>query len=146
MTTMAQLSKGAAKLREQMNIRFPKRDTKSDGWIGDPAHAARKSDHNPDRNGIVHAIDLDADFGDPKKDLAQVLAEQLAAHAKGGSKSGKRVSYIIYNRQKWSAKSAWKPRKYTGSNPHTGHVHVSVTTASDSNGSAWPLPIFRKAK
>ena len=143
---MATLSKGAAKLREQMNVRFPKRDTRSDGWIGDPAHAARKSDHNPDRNGIVHAVDLDAEFGDPKKDMAQVLAEQLAAHAKSGSKSGKRVKYVMYNRQIWSAKNGWKPRKYTGSNPHTGHVHVSVTTASDTDGSAWPLPIFRKAK
>ena len=143
---MARLSKGAAKLREQMNVRFPKRDTRSDGWIGDPAHSSRVSDHNPDRNGIVHAIDLDADFGDPKKDMAQVLAEQLAAHARGGSKSGQRVKYVIYNRQIWSANSGWKPRRYTGSNPHTSHVHVSVTTASDTNGAAWPLPIFRKAK
>lgn len=143
---MARLSKGAAKLREQMNICFPKRDTRSDGWIGDPAHSSRVSDHNPDRNGIVHAIDLDADFGNPREDMAQVLAEQLAAHARRGSKSGQRVKYIIYNQQKWSAKDGWKPRRYTGSNPHTSHVHVSVTTASDTNGAAWPLPIFRKAK
>ena len=145
---MATLSRGAARLRTQMNQTFPKRDTRSDGWAASAAHSKQnpKSDHEPDRNGIVHAIDLDADFGDPKKDMAQVLAEQLAAHAKGGSKSGKRVKYVIYNRQIWSAKSGWKPRKYIGSNPHTGHVHVSVTTASDTDGSAWPLPIFRKAK
>lgn len=143
---MATLSRGAARLRTQMNQTFPKRDTRSDGWLGDKAHSSRVSDHNPDRNGIVHAVDLDADFGDPRKDMAQLLAEQLAVHAKGGSKSGKRVKYVIYNRQIWSAKSGWKARKYTGSNPHTTHVHVSVTTASDSDGSAWSLPIFRKAK
>lgn len=145
---MPRLSKGAAKLREQMNRTFPKRDTRSDGWLASKAHSLRnpRSDHEPDRNGIVHAIDLDADFGNPREDMALELARQLAAHAAGGSKSGKRVKYVIYQGRIWSARSGWKPRRYTGSNPHNTHVHVSVTNASDTDGSAWPLPIFRKAK
>lgn len=142
---MPTLSKGAARLRQHMNETFSRRDTRSDGWLGDQAHASRTSDHNPDKNGIVHAIDIDADFGNPKLDKAQQLAEQLAAHAAGGSKSGRRVKYVIYNRQIWSAKNGWKPRRYTGANPHTSHVHVSVTPESDVNGAAWPLPIFRKS-
>lgn len=143
---MPTLSKGAARLRQHMNETFSRRDTRSDGWVADKAHMrGGVSDHIPDKNGIVHAIDIDADFGNPKQDNAQELAEQLAAHAAGGSKSGRRVKYVIYNRQIWSAKSGWKPRRYTGSNPHTSHVHVSVTPESDVNGAAWPLPIFRKS-
>lgn len=143
---MATLSKGAAKLREQMNRTFPKRDTRSDGWVADAAHMrGGVSDHIPDKRGIVHAVDIDADFGNPKLDLAQDLAEQLAAHAKGGSKSGRRLKYVIYNGKIWSAKNGWQPFRYSGKNPHTGHVHVSVTPESDVNGAAWPLPIFRKS-
>ena len=141
---MATLTKAAAKLREQMNLAYPKRDTKSDGWLGDTAHARRKSDHNPDANGIVRALDIDADFGDPRTDQAMALAVQLAAHAKGGSKSGRRIAYVIHNRRIWSAKSGWEPRRYAGSNPHTGHVHVSFTKDADTNGAAFPLPILKR--
>ena len=35
------------------------------------------------------------------------------------------VAYIIWNRRIVSAKSGWKWRAYTGSNPHIDHVHVS---------------------
>lgn len=34
-----------------------------------------------------------------------------------------RVKYIIFNRRYWDRNQGWVP--YTGSNPHTGHVHVS---------------------
>lgn len=34
-----------------------------------------------------------------------------------------RVKYIIYNRTYWEPGK--KPKRYTGSNPHTGHVHLS---------------------
>lgn len=138
---MATLSKGAAKLREQMNLRFPKRDTSSDGWLGDQAHAKRRSDHNPDRHGIVHAIDLDADFGRPGRADAQTLVEQLVALAKGG-KDGGRLKYLIHNGAIYSKSAGWKRRTYTGANPHTGHIHVSVTDAADTNGRAWPVPLL----
>ena len=141
---MATLSKGAAKLREQMNRTFPKRDTRSDGWLGDAAHAARKSDHNPDKDGIVHAIDLDADFGPPSKDYALRLANDLVAYAKSGRKGSDRVKYVIFRGRIASAQRDWAWRKYTGSNPHTGHIHLSVTKASDADGSSWPLPVFTK--
>ena len=56
------LSKAAIRLREQMDDSFPDRDRSSDGWLGDTRHAARKSDHNPDEQGWVRAIDIDADL------------------------------------------------------------------------------------
>jgi len=59
---MARLVAAGVKLRKQVDKAFPGRDKRSDGWIGDRAHQARKSDHNPDKNGWVHAIDIDADL------------------------------------------------------------------------------------
>ena len=58
---MAKLCKAGIQLREQVDDMYMDRDRKSDGWIGDTRHSARKSDHNPDKNGIVRALDLDAD-------------------------------------------------------------------------------------
>ena len=72
---MAMLVPAAITLREQINRRFPKRDKASDGWIGDAKHAQRASDHNPDADGWVHALDIDDDFGAPGD--AQRLADQL---------------------------------------------------------------------
>ena len=140
---MFTLSKGAAKLREQMNTRFPKRDTRSDGWLGDRRHAARVSDHNPDRNGVVHAIDIDADFGRSSAGSAGVLAEQLREYGRSGKKGSDRLKYVIYNRRICSPREDWAWRPYHGANPHTGHIHVSVTEAADTDGSMWPLPILR---
>lgn len=144
---MPTLSKGAAKLREQMNVRFPKRDTRSDGWVASAAHHKQNptSDHEPDKNGIVHAIDIDKDFGDPKKDMAEQLANELRIYAKSGRKGSDRLKYVIYNKRIASPREDWKWRPYSGPNPHTGHLHVSVTEASDKDGSKWPLDIFKVA-
>ena len=72
------LSKAASQLREQIDDSFPDRDRTSDGWIGDTRHAARKSDHNPDEQGWVRAIDIDRDlFKGSKPDIMGDLADQL---------------------------------------------------------------------
>lgn len=141
---MITLSKGAAKLREQMNRSYAKRDTSSDGWRASSAHtrANPRSDHEPDKNGIVHAIDIDADFGRPGRADAQLLVDQLVECAKAG-KDGGRLKYLIFNGAIYSRTYGWKLRKYSGSNPHTGHIHVSVTPASDTNGRPWPIPMLK---
>ena len=58
MTLMSKLCAGGVRLRDQVNARFPKRDKRSDGWIGDAAHSERASMHNP-VDGVVFALDLD---------------------------------------------------------------------------------------
>ena len=73
---MAKLCKAGQQLREQIDDVFPDRDRTSDGWIGDVRHAARKSDHNPTNEGIVRAIDIDADLKSHKSEAFD-LADQL---------------------------------------------------------------------
>lgn len=139
---MATLSKGLARLREQMNTTFPKRDTSSDGWIGDKAHAARKSDHNPDaKTGVVRALDLDRDFGPARSDNAQMLVDELVTAARLGKDRG-RLAYVIYNGYIYSSADGFKRRKYTGTNAHKAHVHVSATKKADTDGTRWPLEVL----
>lgn len=106
---------------------WPNRNRASDGTLGDPAHAARVSDHNPGHNGLVHAADL---THDPANGVdCNVLAEQI--------KDDPRVKYVIWNRRIWnpSISRSWRP--YTGSNPHDHHMHVSVTDAGENDASPW---------
>ncbi len=50
------LSKAAEQLRDQIDTWYPDRRTTSDGWIGDARHSTTRSDHNPDKSGVVRAI------------------------------------------------------------------------------------------
>lgn len=115
-------------LRDEVNAAFPKRDKTKDGWIGDPAHATRKSDHNPCRyctgrsKDIVRALDIDiTPDGDGKRDLA---AEVLRAAI-----GDPRVWYVIHKGKIYSRTHGWRARVYAG-DPHDGHVHISLNGAN----------------
>jgi len=108
-------------LLAQINKYAPNRSKLSDGSIGDAAHAARLSDHNPVKfpfcaTPLVTARDFthDPDGGFNAGWLAGRLVNL----------NDPRIKYIIWNRQIWEKGTGWKP--YTGPNPHTKHVHVSV--------------------
>jgi hypothetical protein len=145
---MAKLVEGGVRLRDQLNARFPDRDKQSDGWIGDSAHSARKSDHNPDKRGWVHAIDIDENFGHGKwrnGRNAQALADQILAYARSGLPGADRVKYVVYENAIASGtyKATWfKWRK--GNWGHETHVHVSFTASAEKDGQLWPLPILGK--
>lgn len=129
---MAYLAKSLARMREQANVAFPDRSKISDGWIGDPQHAARKSEHNPGPRGEVRALDL---THDPKNGFdSYKFAEHLRA------KADKRILYIISNGRIANPGKPW--RKYTGSNPHSKHVHISVVADPKlyDDASEWSLP------
>ena len=134
------LSKAAIQLREQFDDSFPSRDRTSDGWIGDTRHAARSSDHNPDANGWVRAVDIDADLTDHKSESIY-LANQIRAYAK--SDPAQRISYVIHNKKIASRILNWKWRKYSGINPHTSHIHVSFNKGkADHDGSFFEIPML----
>lgn len=131
-------------LRDQVNKAFVNRDKRSDGWIGDSAHQARKSDHNADSNGWVHAIDIDEDFLGPGKGQvkAREFADQLIKLAREG-KDGGRLKYVVYENMIASGtypNQFWVWRK--GNWGHTQHIHVSFTEKAQRNGSPFDLPIF----
>lgn len=100
------------RLRAEVNTRFPRRDKRSDGDLGDVRHLSRSSDHNP-YNGYVHAWDVD-------KDGVDIWAIVRAAIAHPST------NYVIWNRTIWSRAYGFRARRYTGSNPHTMHAHISV--------------------
>ena len=134
------LCKAGRQLREQVDDSYPDRDRTSDGWIGDTRHASRPSDHNPDAEGIVRAIDIDRDLsGKSKPDLAPDLADQLRLAAKRGDK---RISYIIFNGRIASSKKRWAWRPYNGVNSHKHHIHISFTKQGDTDGSFFNIPMI----
>ena len=82
---MAKLCKAGIQLREQIDDLYIERSRKSDGWIGDTRHSARKSDHNPDENGIVRGLDITSDLGSHPEE-AHALVEKIRKCAKRGDK------------------------------------------------------------
>jgi hypothetical protein len=135
------LSKSAIQLREQIDDAYSERDRSSDGWIGDVRHAARKSDHNPDVQGWVRAIDVDRDlYGKGRKpDVMPDLVDQIRLLAKSGDK---RISYIIFNGLICSSKKAWVWRPYDGINKHNHHAHISFTIKGDEDSSFFNIPMI----
>jgi hypothetical protein len=85
--------------------------------MGDPAHQRRRSDHN-----LGNALDLthDPGHGLDAGRLAESLRRQMSTATDG------RVSYLIFNELIASRIGGWRWRRYTGSNPHRSHVHISI--------------------
>jgi len=135
------LSKAAIQLREQFDDTYADRDRSSDGWIGDTRHAARPSDHNPDAQGWVRAIDIDRDLsGKAKPDLMPDLVDQVRQLCKSGAE--KRISYIIFDGFIYSSKFRFIKRKYTGANKHTKHAHFSFKKTADNDGAFFQIPML----
>jgi hypothetical protein len=147
---MAKLVAGGVTLRDQINARFPGRDKSSDGWVGDAAHAARgnASDHNSDKNGWVHAIDITESFGHGRwrnGRNAQALADQIVAYAASGLPGANRVLNVVFNDQVASGtyKASWWKFRGKGYS-HFQHVHISFNASAEKDGQLWPLPILGK--
>lgn len=120
---------------EEATRLHPKRSRLSDGILGDQSHQARKSDHN-----LGNAWDLTHDPGDGVD--CNTLAERIVTRAKTGLEV--RAKYVIWNRRIASAEHGWRWRPYTGSNPHTKHMHVSIYAHRRGDVSPWferPTPI-----
>lgn len=132
---MAKLCRAGVQLREQIDDDYPSRSRKSDGWIADYRHMAKgKSDHIP-KNGVVRAIDIDADLNAHPEE-AYALAEKIRKCAKRGDD---RIAYVIFAGKIASPILRWKFRKYRGPNPHFSHIHISFTKFGDADGSWFDL-------
>jgi hypothetical protein len=114
----------------EINAAAPARNKASDGSIGDAAHASRDSDHNPwvihGGQGIVRARDFTHDVagGLDCHKLAKALTELIALGGHPALRSG---AYVIWNGRIYSfdrRHEGW--RDYSGPNPHTHHLHLSV--------------------
>jgi hypothetical protein len=124
-------------LLDQINRAFPGRNNESDGSIGDANHQGRDSDHNPWYGpGIVTARDF---THDPAHGLdIDTFTDELAAGR------DRRIKYIIANGLILDSRpdhNPWKWMPYSGSNPHTKHVHLSVMDNDSCDDPApWNLP------
>ncbi|MEH1013041.1 hypothetical protein V6U90_08010 [Micromonospora sp. CPCC 206060] len=120
------LAPALATLRDEINRRWPHRDRTSDGWIGDTAHQAEPSDHNPNSRGSVDALDIDAD-GVHMPTIIAAVQRHPSAH------------YWIWQRTIADADDGWRPREYTGRNPHDKHMHVSIrqTRTAEQDRRPW---------
>lgn len=141
-----ELTKGLQNLRTQVNERWPTRDKASDGSIGDAAHQASTSGHNPDDTSgskaawnedgdtlpEVRAWDMDSDLREPGSS-AQLLVDHVR---KLPGVSGV-LRYMIYNGKMYHSRDGFASSAYSGPSPHTEHIHFegAWSQAADNNTS-----------
>lgn len=112
-------------LRREIDAAAPNRKKTYDGTIGDAAHARRASSHNPNKYGVVTALDI---THDPNGGCdCAVLFEHLRNYPHPN------LRYIIHARKVARRTSGWEVKSYTGSNPHTTHIHIAVGTGTDAD-------------
>lgn len=138
------LAKSLVKLREQINVLYPDRDKSSDGTIGDLRHQNTKSEHNPNKAGVVRATDIDEDVSQGS-DAMPIVRALIASR-------DPRILYIIYEGRmirSYRAKDGtapWVWTAYHGANPHKHHFHLSVVEDPKlyDNASDWDLSALGK--
>nr|DAQ80096.1 MAG TPA: Penicillin-insensitive murein endopeptidase [Caudoviricetes sp.] len=107
-------------LRDEVNARWPGRDKSSDGTIGDLAHQRGVSEHNPDLEGVVRAIDITARGIDVDALLNAAIGDP-------------RVHYVIYRGRICSRTYGWTWRPSSG---HEHHIHISLRNRT-SESAPW---------
>lgn len=126
-------------LFEAFNRLSPSRAKNSDGSIGDKAHQAAKSGHNPD----------DTPGSKPEREDTDSLAEvravditafpgmEAAVQSILRSPEKDALIYIIYRRRIWQKANGWKEEAYHGDDPHDGHAHFSGDPRFDNAAVTW---------
>lgn len=113
--------------------------------IGDEKHKQEVSGHNEDDTPGVKAELSDSDNVKEHRAIdvmhgsafTDAQATALVARIVADSDSLKRLYYIIHDHKIWSRSNGWNVEPYSGSDPHTNHVHFSGWAADDENYSGW---------
>jgi hypothetical protein len=103
----------------------PLRMKASDGLLPSQAHIHQNpnSDHN---TGLAVDLTHDPKHGIDCLDIFEKLKED------------KRVEYLIFKGKIWSkARAKEGNRKYTGSNQHNKHLHISIKEEHSTDTSPW---------
>lgn len=129
------LAAGLQVLARQVDAVWPKSHP-ADGTLGNLSHSSRTSDHNPDGNGVVRALDI----GEVVENDAMIVAEAIR------KSRDKRIKYVIHEARMFS--SYWKNeippftwRSYSGVNLHWSHVHISTLSKYDNFVGAWAIGV-----
>lgn len=115
--------------------------------IGDDEHRLSPSDHNEDDTPGSRPEQEDADSNPEHRAIDVMIgpaftdaqAEAYVQKLVTRPANRRRLKYVIYKRRIWRANGGWVQEVYTGTDPHTNHVHVSGLAANDEDGSAWDL-------
>lgn len=107
--------------------------------IGDASHQSRTSEHNPEPQGSAPGADANevdaADFMEGNGVTDAALDDLFEGLIRSRDP---RILYVIRNRIIVSSVTQpWVRRPYTGTDPHTNHVHLSVNDDFDNNQSDW---------
>jgi hypothetical protein len=123
--TMSKATPAAIAVLRQATALKPKRKKISDGLLPSAAHMKQSptSDHN---TGLAVDLTHDPENGIDCVDIFEKLKED------------KRVKYLIFQGKIWSKeKSKLGNRRYTGSNSHSKHLHISIESTMGTDTSPW---------
>ena len=129
MTVVRKATPAAIAVLRQATALRPKRKKASDGLLPSKEHLKQSpnSDHN---TGFAVDITHDPNGGIDCFDFYQKL------------QSDKRVKYLIFQGKIWSVENG--ENRYTGSNPHAKHLHISIKPNHGNDTSPW-FPWLGKA-
>lgn len=122
MTVAKKATPAAIAVLRQATALRPKRKKASDGLLPSAAHLKQSpnSDHN---TGFAVDLTHDPVNGIDCFDIFEKL------------KSDPRVKYLIFTGKIWSVKNG--ESRYTGSNPHNKHLHISIKDNCGNDTSPW---------
>ena len=136
---------GAMTLLSQLEKRWPERTKDLDGWLADGIHQPNNSDHYPDANNVVHAIDIDIRFipenYNESRAFANVFADELIKYVRLAVPGSERIKYVVFNKKIASGKFRdrfWVWRE--GNFGCTNHIHIAFTNIGESDPRRFTLP------